>query len=76
MGLSHKLVEMLRSIPKEGERIFSHYKNLKNLRRSFERYRVRAAHKLGNPRLRQITFHTLAIGRALWNTTRRRIYFT
>ncbi|MEM3785730.1 MAG: tyrosine-type recombinase/integrase, partial [Candidatus Bathyarchaeia archaeon] len=28
-------------------------------RRSFERYRNRAAFKLGNPRLLQITFHTL-----------------
>ena len=57
--ISSRLVEMLRRIPKEGERIFSHYKTLQNLRRSFERYRARSAHKLGNPRLLRITFHTL-----------------
>ena len=57
--ISSRLVEMLRRIPKEGERIFSHYKTLQNLRRSFQRYRARSAYKLGNPRLLRITFHTL-----------------
>jgi len=57
--VSTRLVAMLNQIPKEGERIFSHYKRLQNLRRSFDRYRKRAAHKLGNPRLLQVHFHTL-----------------
>jgi len=57
--VSTKLVSMLNQLPKENERIFSHYKNLQNLRRSFDRYRRRAARRLGNPRLLQIHFHTL-----------------
>jgi len=57
--ISSKLVEMLRRIPKQGEKIFSRYSRLQNLRRTFKRYRMKAAHKLGNPRLLQITFHTL-----------------
>ena len=57
--ISTRLVAMLNQIPKEAERIFSHYKRLQNLRRSFDRYRKRTAHKLGNPRLLQIHFHTL-----------------
>lgn len=52
--ISSKLDEMLRGIPKEGERVFSRYRTLQNMRRSFERYRTRAAHKLGNLRLLQI----------------------
>jgi integrase len=57
--VSTRLVAMLNQIPKEGERIFSHYKRPQNLRRSFDRYRKRAAHKLGNSRLLQVHFHTL-----------------
>lgn len=40
-------------------KIFNHYRNLNSLRRCFERYRKRTAHKLGNPRILRITFHTL-----------------
>ena len=57
--LSGKMIAMLNRLPREGERIFSHYKNLSCLRRCFERYRKRAADKFGNPRLLKITFHTL-----------------
>jgi hypothetical protein len=53
------LVAMLNKPPKEGERVFHHYTSLENLRRCFERYRKRASHKLGNPRMLQINFHTL-----------------
>jgi len=57
--ISTRLAAMLNQLPKESERIFSRYKNLQNLRRSFDRYRMRAARKLGNPRLLQVHFHTL-----------------
>ncbi|MEM2917815.1 MAG: tyrosine-type recombinase/integrase, partial [Candidatus Bathyarchaeia archaeon] len=50
---------MLNKLPKDNDYIFHHYKTLNNLRRSFDRYRKHAAFKLGNPRLLQITFHTL-----------------
>jgi integrase len=57
--MSNKLVAMLRGLPREHERIFKHYEKLNYLRRSFDRYRKRTAHKLGNPRILKITFHTL-----------------
>lgn len=58
--MSNKLIGMLNQIPRKAERVFGdRYKNLANLRRTFDRYRKRTAHKLGNPRLLQITFHTL-----------------
>ncbi|MEM2518515.1 MAG: site-specific integrase, partial [Candidatus Bathyarchaeia archaeon] len=57
--ISNALLSALSQLPKNSEYIFHHYKRLNNLRRSFERYRNRAAFKLGNPRLLQITFHTL-----------------
>jgi integrase len=57
--LSNKLLNMLSSAPKDSQRVFTGYKNLNNLRRSFERQRNRTARRLGNPRLKKITFHTL-----------------
>ncbi|RLF99124.1 MAG: site-specific integrase [Candidatus Wolframiiraptor sp.] len=57
--MSSRLIRMLNRLPREGERVFAHYKNLNSMRRVFERQRKRAAHKLGNPRLLQISFHTL-----------------
>ena len=57
--VSDKLVSMLDQIPREGKEVFSHYKNVNSMRRVFERQRKRAEHKLGNPRLLQISFHTL-----------------
>jgi len=57
--LSNKLSDMLSSFPKQSEKIFNRYKNLNNLRRTFERQRNRTAYRLGNQRLRKITFHTL-----------------
>ncbi|MCL2476691.1 site-specific integrase [Candidatus Bathycorpusculum sp.] len=57
--LSKKLQNMLECYPKTTERIFNHYKNLNNLRRTFEHDRKRLAVKLCNPRLNQITIHTL-----------------
>ncbi|MEM2104508.1 MAG: hypothetical protein QW717_06435 [Candidatus Bathyarchaeia archaeon] len=57
--MSNTLMARLNKLPKEGDYIFYHYRKLNNLRRSFDRYRRRAAFKLGNPRLLQITFHML-----------------
>ena len=57
--LSKKLLAMLEGLLKEGELVFSHYRHLKSLRRCFQRYRKRTAHKFGNPRILRITFHTL-----------------
>ncbi len=56
---SKRLSNMLNQTLKSNSKIFAHYKNLNSLRRTFERQRKRAAHKLGNPRLLRITFHTL-----------------
>ncbi|MEM2926617.1 MAG: tyrosine-type recombinase/integrase [Candidatus Bathyarchaeia archaeon] len=57
--ISNRLAGMLHAIPSDSGRVFNHYKTIGNLRRTFDRYRKRAAHKLGNPRLLRITFHTL-----------------
>jgi integrase len=57
--ISMKLLGMLNSLPKTDEWIFSRYKNLNSLMRTFERQRRRIAHKLANPRLLKISFHTL-----------------
>ena len=57
--ISRKLTGMLKALPKEGERIFSHYKNLRSLMSTFERNRKRIAYKVGNPRLLKISFHTI-----------------
>jgi len=57
--MSNTLTAMLDKLPRENDYVFHHYGSLNHLRRSFDRYRKRAAFKLGNPRLLQITFHTL-----------------
>ena len=57
--LSKKLQNTLECYPKTTERIFTRYKNLNNLRRTFEKQRRRLAAKLFNPRLNQIKIHTL-----------------
>ena len=57
--ISRKLADMLEAFPRDGERIFSHYKDLRSLMSTFERNRKRIAYKLGNPRILKISFHTL-----------------
>jgi len=57
--ISNKLVSMLNSLQREGERVFSSYKTLRSLSSTFERNRKRLAYKLGNPRILKISFHTL-----------------
>jgi len=59
LRFSTKLGDRLSQIPKTENGVFAHYKNLRSLRRTFERQRKKAAYKLGNPRLLRITFHTL-----------------
>jgi len=57
--VSDRLLNMLAllKIRKRRGSIFG-YGNINNLRRTFERQRRSLAHKLGNPRLQRITFHT------------------
>jgi len=57
--VSSKLLGMLVRLSRHDERIFSHYKNLNSLTRTFQRQRKRIAHKVANPRLLRISFHTL-----------------
>jgi len=56
--LSSKLLCMLEAYPKKSERIFPS-PDVRTRDRIFRNQRIRLAEKLGNPRLRQITFHTL-----------------
>jgi len=55
--LSNRLIAMLNRLPRTKETIFT-FKRLNHLRRTYQRQRQRIAHKFGNPRLTQITFHT------------------
>jgi len=55
--VSDKLAEMLNALPKYSEYVFNRKTGV--LRRTFEIQRARAAEKLKNPRLKNITFHTL-----------------
>jgi integrase len=56
--VSSKLLAMLAILPKKSDRLFGSY-DIRGFTRSYQRQRARTAQKLGNPRLRQITFHTL-----------------
>ena len=49
---------MLGSLPKTSDRVWI-YKNVYNLGKAFRRQRKRVTHKLGNPRILRIHFHTL-----------------
>jgi integrase len=55
--ISTKLITMLTNLPKKSLAIFGGYP-LRGFRRGYTRQRKRAANKLDNPRLHQITFHT------------------
>jgi len=55
--VSSKLVAMLKRLPEKGERVFS--TNPSCWRSTFRQTRKRLASKLQNPRLLQISFHTL-----------------
>jgi integrase/recombinase XerD len=56
--VSPKLIGMLQAIPKKSERIFNS-PNERHRQHIFKTQRDKLANKLGNPRLKQITFHTL-----------------
>jgi len=55
--ISSKLASMLANLPKKSVKVFT-YKSKFYLRKSFDKQRKRIAHKLGNPRLLRISFHT------------------
>lgn len=54
--ISAELVAMIKRLPRKGDRLF---KNIKATKRTFTDQRNRLAHKLENPRLKAIHFHTL-----------------
>ena len=56
--VSGKLIEMLNSIPRRGEKVFPN-KSLASLKNTFITTKKRLAHKLQNPRLLRIGFHTI-----------------
>lgn len=76
--LSNKLTEMLEHLPKNyGERVFSHpHMLIDNHTVTFQRQRKRIAHKLSNPRLLKIHFHTLRYwkGTILYHETKDMYY--
>jgi integrase len=56
--VSQKLIDMLNAYPRRSDKVFRSG-NASNKQNTFKRQRKRLAERLGNPRLRQITFHTL-----------------
>lgn len=56
--VSAKLIAMLNALPKTNKRVFGN-SLLKSIHTNFRKQRARIAHKLKNPRMRRITFHTL-----------------
>ena len=58
LKISEELVCMLNRLPKDSKRIFGDC-NLRGFRSSFSQQRKRIARKLDNPRIQQISFHTL-----------------
>jgi integrase len=57
--ISNKLQKMLKSLGNRSEERVWQYSCQHNLDKSYRKQRKRIAHKLGNPRLSRITFHTL-----------------
>jgi integrase len=57
LPISDKTIVMVNGMPKKGERIF--YQKLRVYRTAYCKQRIRASKKLNNPRLMQISFHTL-----------------
>ena len=76
--LSNKLIEMLQNLPKSyGERVFSYpHMRIDNHAVTFQRQRKRIAHKLVNPRLLKIHFHTFRYwkGTMLYHETKDMYY--
>jgi integrase len=57
LKISNKLMAMLNELPKTSTKVF--VTNSDALRKSFQHQRKATSYKLKNPRLQQITFHTL-----------------
>jgi len=57
LGISIELIAMLKALPKTSHKVFPG--SLRHFGRSFRRQRKRIAHKLQNPRVNRITFHSL-----------------
>jgi integrase len=57
-NLSSKLLNMLNNLPRKSDNVFG-VKTLNGLKADFTRCRSKQAFKLGNPRLKEIHFHTL-----------------
>jgi integrase len=55
--ISNELIAMIKGLAKTSQKVFPG--SLRHFRRSFRRQRRKVAHKLGNPRINKITFHTL-----------------
>ena len=58
LKISAKMAAMLLNMKKTGEEVFGAYE-INGFARCFQRQRLRISRKLSNPRLKQITFHTL-----------------
>ncbi len=56
--LSSKLLTMLNQLPRESDRLFGE-RTVYSIKASFVRSRAKQAFKLGNPRLKEIHFHTM-----------------
>jgi integrase len=57
-AVSQRLIDMLNTVPKKSELVFGKART-RDKQNAFHTQRCRLAAKLGNPRLEQITFHTL-----------------
>ena len=57
------------TLPKASKRVFN-YKNIYYLEKTFRKQRKRITHKLGNPRILQINFHTLRHWKATMEYTK------
>jgi integrase len=66
---------MLQNLPKNAGNVWI-YKNVHYLSKGFRRMRKKIAHKLGNPRMLQIRFHTLRHWKATTAYNDMRITFT
>jgi len=55
--ISQRLIDMLNALPRKSQRIFSN-KTINSLKATFIETRKRIAHKLQNPRVLKISFHT------------------
>ena len=56
--MSERLARMIGSLPRDSQKIW-HYKDTRYLGKGFRRMRKQVAHKLGNPRILLIHFHTI-----------------